>query len=178
MKRGGLRTLFLNELRDLHDGETWLTRVLPDLAKGAHSQELHTTFNQLLKTTQEQLTRTEKIFAHLSENPKGKRCKGMQSLVMECRYAMGEAFEEEARDVALISEMQRVKHYEIATYRSAIVFASLLRDDESSALLGLTLREEEEASLSLVRLAESIYVESDLSFGLSTVREITEVVVR
>lgn len=174
MKRGSLRAFFLNELRDLYDGEIWLTKVLPDLARGVRSEELRATVNQHLKQTQEQLNRIEKIFAHLGENPKGKRCKGMQSLVMECRYAMGEDFEEEARDVSLISEMQRVKHYEVATYRSAVVFANLLRDDESGALLRLTLREEEEANLNLVRLAESTYVEADRSLKLGAVREITE----
>jgi ferritin-like metal-binding protein YciE len=172
--RGSLRALFLNELRDLYDGEIWLTKVLPDLARGVHSQELRATVNQHLKETQEQLNRIEKIFAQLGENPKGKRCKGMQSLVMECRYAMGEDLEDEVRDVSLISEMQRVKHYEVATYRNAVVFANLLRDDESAALLGLTLREQEEANLNLVRLAESIYVEADLSRGRSAVRELTE----
>ena len=174
MKRGSLRALFLNELRDLYDGEIWLTKVLPDLAMAVHSQELRATVNQHLKETQEQLNRIEKIFAHLGENPKGKRCKGMQSLVMECRYAMGEDFEEEARDISLISEMQRVKHYEVATYRIAVVFANLLRDNESAALLRLTLREEEEGNLNFVRLAENIYVEADMSPGLSAVREITE----
>jgi len=161
VKRESLRALFLNELRDLHSGEICLTKVLPDLARAVHSRELRAAFDRYLAETEGQLNRIERIFAHLGEDPKGKRRKGMQSLVMECRYAMGEDLEEEARDVSLISEVQRVKHYEIATYGTAVVFANLLRVEESAALLRLTLREEEEANLNLERLALTTRVEAD-----------------
>jgi ferritin-like metal-binding protein YciE len=161
VKRESLRELFLNELRDLYSGEIWLTKVLPDLARRVHSQELRAAFDQHLNEAEDQLHRIERIFAHLGENPKGKRRNGMQSLVMECRYAMGEDLEEGAMDLSLISEVQRVKHYEIATYGTAVVFAKLLHADESAALLRLTLREEEEANLNLERLALNIYVEAD-----------------
>jgi ferritin-like metal-binding protein YciE len=162
VKRESLKALFLNELRDLHSGEIWLTRVLPDLARAVHSRELRAAFDHYLAETERQLNRIERIFAHLGENPKGKRRKGMESLVMECRYAMGEDLEEQARDVSLISELRRVKHYEIATYGTALVFANLLRADESADLLRLTLREEEEANLNLERLALNTDVGADI----------------
>lgn len=80
---------------------------------------------------------------------------------MECRYAMREDLEDEARDVSLISEVQRVKHYEIATYGTAVVLAHLLRAHESAALLHMTLKQEEEANLNLELLALKMYVEAD-----------------
>jgi ferritin-like metal-binding protein YciE len=100
VKRESLKALFLNELRDLHSGEIWLIRVLPDLARAVHSRELRAAFDQYLAATEEQLNCIGRIFAHLDENPKCKRRKGMESLVMECRYAMGEDLEKQARDVS------------------------------------------------------------------------------
>lgn len=161
MKRESLRALFLDELRDLHSGEICLTKVLPDLARAVHSRELRAAFDQYLAETDGQLNRIERIFAHLGENPKGKRRRGMENLVMECRYTMGEDLEEEARDVSLISELRRMKHYEIATYGTAVVFTNLLCADESAALLRLTLGEEEEANLNLERLALNTYIGAD-----------------
>lgn len=79
MKRESIRPLFLNELRGLHSGELWLTKVLPDLAKGVHSQELRGAFNQHLKETEEQLSRMERSCALLGENPKGKRRKACRA---------------------------------------------------------------------------------------------------
>jgi ferritin-like metal-binding protein YciE len=55
-----------------------------------------------------------------------------------------------------------MKPYETATYGTAVVFANLLRADESAVLLRLTLREEEEANLNLERLALNTDIGADI----------------
>jgi ferritin-like metal-binding protein YciE len=52
-------------------------------------------------------------------------------------------------------DCQKVEHYEIAGYGSAVTFAKLLGDEESARLLAQTLDEEERADKKLTEIAES-----------------------
>ena len=44
MKMDTLKTLYLNELRDLYNAEQQLVKALPKMAKGASSEELQDAF--------------------------------------------------------------------------------------------------------------------------------------
>jgi ferritin-like metal-binding protein YciE len=58
------------------------------------------------------------------------------------------------RDAGIISTAQRVEHYEIAGYGSAIAFAQLLGHDDIATLLEQTLAEEKAADQKLSAIAE------------------------
>ena len=58
-------------------------------------------------------------------------------------------------DAGLIVGCQKIEHYEIAGYGSAVSFAKLLGDSESARLLAQTLNEEERADKLLTQIAES-----------------------
>ena len=60
----------------------------------------------------------------------------------------------EIRDAALIAAAQRVEHYEIAAYGSAIAFARKLGHDDIADLLAETLEEEKHADSLLTKIAE------------------------
>jgi ferritin-like metal-binding protein YciE len=62
---------------------------------------------------------------------------------------MEEEADEEVRDAVLIAADQRIEHYEIAGYRTARTYASLLGDKESAKLLQKTLDEEAETDKNL-----------------------------
>ncbi len=51
--------------------------------------------------------------------------------------------------------LQKIEHYEIAGYGSAVTFAKLLGDQESAQLLAQTLDEEERTDKKLTDIAES-----------------------
>jgi len=57
--------------------------------------------------------------------------------------------------VALISAAQRVEHYEIAAYGSAVAFAKELGHHDVARTLQQTLDEEGEADKELTAIAES-----------------------
>jgi ferritin-like metal-binding protein YciE len=58
-------------------------------------------------------------------------------------------------DAGLIVGCQKVEHYEIAGYGSAVTFAKLLGDDEAARLLAQTLDEEKAADQKLTEIAEN-----------------------
>jgi ferritin-like metal-binding protein YciE len=150
-----LRSLFVEELKDIYNAETQLVQALPRMAKAAGSAELQQAFTNHLKETEGHVQRLERIFNDLGENPKGKRCKGMEGLVEEGKDIIEENGETPVIDAALIAGAQRVEHYEIAAYGCLRTYAQLLENDNAAKLLGQTLAEEEAADKKLTAIAES-----------------------
>src|SRR5437868_3887022 len=110
MPNEGLRELYIDELKDLYSAENQLIKALPKMAKAASSDELRDAFEEHLEQTKEQAQRLEQIFEQMDENPKGKKCVGMEGLVKEGQEMMGEDFEDAVMDAALIGAAQRVEH--------------------------------------------------------------------
>jgi len=96
------------------------------MAKAASSEELRAGFEEHLEQTKGHLQPLKQIFEMLDENPKGKKCRGMEGLVEEGSEIMGEDFEDALLHAALIGAAQRVEHYEIAAYRTVRAFAEEL----------------------------------------------------
>jgi ferritin-like metal-binding protein YciE len=152
----GLKELYIDELKDLYNAENQLVKALPKMAKAASSEELSQGFEEHLEQTRGHVQRLEKIFKSLAENPKGKKCKGMEGLVAEGAEVMEEDFEDSVMDAALIGAAQRVEHYEIAAYGTVCAFAQELGENEHASLLKETLEEEKETDEKLTKLAEQI----------------------
>jgi ferritin-like metal-binding protein YciE len=149
---GNLRETFVDELRDLFDAEKQLLKALPKLAKAAENADLKAAFEQHIEETEGQIERLAEVFGLFDEEPRGKKCKGMQGLVEEG----AEMIEEEAGDAALICAAQKAEHYEIATYGSLAAWAKLLGEEEAVELLEENLQEEKATDEKLTELAESV----------------------
>jgi len=161
MTNDALKELYIDELKDLFSAENQLLKALPRMAKAATSEELSSAFTEHLEQTKGQVQRLEQIFEMLDENPKGKKCVGMEGLVKEGAEMMGEDFEDEVLDAGLIGAAQRIEHYEIAAYGTARAFAELLGESDQASLLGETLEEEKETDQKLTQLSEQINVEAN-----------------
>ena len=130
------------------------------MAKAATSEDLRSGFEAHLEQTRGHIQRLEQIFKALGEKPTGKKCKGMEGLIAEGQEMMGEDFEDDVMDAALISAAQRVEHYEIAAYGTVRTYAELLGEDEAAQLLEQTLEEEKETDQKLTDLASEINVKA------------------
>jgi ferritin-like metal-binding protein YciE len=98
----------------------------------------------------------EQIFKGLAVSPKGKKCKGMEGLVLEGKEIIDEDMDAMVKDAALIAAAQRVEHYEIAGYGCARTYAHLLGESAAAELLQESLDEEGNTDKKLTDLAESI----------------------
>lgn len=149
-----LQELFVEELRDMYDGEKRLTKALPKMAKAATSETLRAAFTEHLRVTEEQVSRLEQVFETIGEKPRGKKCDGIMGIVEESNTAMQE-LDGPVLDAALIAGAQKVEHYEIASYGTLAYFAELLGQNDAKNLLGETLDEEKEADEKLSAIAKS-----------------------
>ncbi len=158
MKLASLHDLFVDELKDLYNAETQLTKALPKMAKAAASDDLRVAFEKHLEETEHQIERLDTIFKQLEASPKGKKCKAMMGLIEEGKEMIETDGEEAVKDAGLIAAAQRVEHYEMAGYGTVRAYAQLLGFDEAANLLQETLVEEAAADQKLGELAQSINV--------------------
>jgi ferritin-like metal-binding protein YciE len=154
-----LETLYIDELKDLYNAEQQLVKALPKMTKNAESEDLSEAFASHLEETKHHVIRLEEVFQRLEENPKGKKCIGMEGLIKEGSEMMDE-FEGKVLDAGLISAAQRVEHYEIAAYGTVCTFAELLGRSDDLELLKETLEEEKRADEKLTELSETINAEA------------------
>lgn len=160
MTKDSLQELYVEELKDLYSAEKQLTKALPKMAKAATSPELRSGFEEHLEQTKDHVQRLEEIFAMLGKKGSGKKCVGMEGLVKEGSEIMGDDFEQDVMDAALIAAAQRVEHYEIAGYSTVCAYADLLGESRHAALLRQTLQEEKETNQKLTALSKEINVEA------------------
>jgi ferritin-like metal-binding protein YciE len=151
---GTLHDAFLDELRDTYDAEQQLTKALTKLAKAATSSQLREAFETHLQETQGQIERLERVFEHLEEKVRGKRCDGIAGIIEEGKSIMEEDFDDSTRDACLIAAGQRAEHYEMAVYGTLIAWAQAMGHTEAADLLQENLDEEQAADEKLSSLAE------------------------
>lgn len=155
MSADNLREALVEEIRDLYNAEKQLVKALPKMAKGAASDELREAFESHLDETEGQVTRLERVFELLDEKPRGKHCAGMAGIVEEGSEKLQEDLEDAVLDAVLIASAQKVEHYEIGAYGTAIAWAEALELGDVAQMLRETLDEEKAADQKLTALAEA-----------------------
>jgi ferritin-like metal-binding protein YciE len=153
-----IQEVLVDQLKDLYSAETQITKALPKLAKAASSADLKQGFQLHLSQTKEHVVRIKTICDALGEKATGKKCMATAGLVEEGQEAIDEDAAPEAKDVMLIAAAQRVEHYEIAGYTSAISLAKALGLNAAVKTLSTTLSEEVATDAKLSKLNESAIV--------------------
>ncbi|MEO8355324.1 MAG: ferritin-like domain-containing protein [Chloroflexota bacterium] len=167
MKIKTLEDLLKDELKDLYSAENQLVKALPKMAKTAESKELRAAFEEHLKQTKNQVVRLERVCKDLGVSPKGKKCVGMQGLIEEGKEIMTEAEEVGPMEAGMIGAAQKVEHYEIAAYGTAIAHARQLGFNNVASVLEKTLEEEKLTDEKLSKLAQNqVNVQAAMQTGV------------
>lgn len=156
MKLDTLHKLFVHELKDIHSAERQLLDALPKMAAAAKNEELKAAFQKHLEETKDQIKRLDTIFKGLDFQPGGHKCAAMAGLIEEGEEMCKADAEEHVRDAGLIACAQRVEHYEIAAYGTAVALANKLSMRDAAELLRETLEQEGKTDRDLTHLAEKI----------------------
>ena len=155
MKLNTLADLLHQELKDLYSAENQLVKALPKMAKAANNEELADGFTQHLEETKGHVERLDSIAKKLDIKLTGHKCKAMEGLIEEGAELISEDANPSVKDAGLIGAAQRVEHYEIAGYGTAIALAQKLGHSEVAEILAQTLEEEKATDVKLTELAES-----------------------
>ena len=149
-----LNTLFVHELKDIHNAEKQLEQALPKMAQAATHSDLKKAFEDHLKETREHVSRLDQIFNDLNIVRDTVKCEGMEGIIREGNEIVQSVGDPGAKDAALIAAAQRAEHYEMAAYGTVRTYADHLGHDKVSDLLQKTLDEEGKTDKMLTRLAE------------------------
>ena len=152
---GALKKFFVDQLKDIYYVEKQMIKSIPEMKQAATTEELQDAFDKHLKQTERQVTRLEKVFELVGEEPQGKKCEAMDGLVKEAKDIIAETPEGSmTRDAALIIAAQKVEHYEIGTYGGLVALALTMEMNRAAELLDKTLEEEEQTDRDLTDIAE------------------------
>ncbi len=153
---GPLFKFFTDALKDVLYAEKHILEALPKMQKAATTYELQEAFEDHHLLTQKHISRLERVFRMIGEEPEEKKCEAIIGIVKEGESVIENTDEGSmTRDAALIIAAQKVEHYEIATYGGLAALAETLELYEASDLLHTTLQEEEETDEDLTDIAES-----------------------
>ena len=149
-----LHELLIDELNDIHSAERQLVQAFPKMIEGANSETLSQALAEHLVETEEHVNRLDEIFTTLERSPGGKKCLGMEGLLAEGAARIGDDGDPDVLDAGIIGAAQRVEHYEIAAYGTAIAHAEAMGHSEIAARLKKTLAEEVAADRRLTEIAD------------------------
>ncbi len=137
-----LKSVLIDELRDMYSAENQLVKSLPKLAKGSKNPKLKSIFTAHLAETKGQIERLKSVFAELGEKPTGQHCNGMEGVIEEGKDALEKDEEGSSFEAGLIGAALRTEHYEIAGYEACIAMATALSMPKVLKLLNANLKEE------------------------------------
>lgn len=148
-----LQQLLVEELEDIYNAERQLLNALPRVAECASSVELRRALERHLSQTTAHVQRLDRIFHDLQQEPRGRKSRGMEALLDEGKSLLDREGDEDVLDAALIAAVQRIEHFEIASYATACAHARAIGLESAVHLLEETLGEEEAAEHLLSRLS-------------------------
>ncbi|MFL5257446.1 MAG: ferritin-like domain-containing protein [Rhodopila sp.] len=148
-----MQDLMLEELREIYSAERLALRAYPRLRKIVQTQSLREAVERHTEQTKEQVERLGRIFEMMDARVRAKTCHAMEGLLEEAQEHAEMDLPPDMLEVMLLSDLQKVEHFEIAAYGSARSHAQALGLTEAANLLEETLNEEKETDTLLNKLA-------------------------
>lgn len=156
-----LAALLMHLIQNLNAAEEHMMHAMPAIIEKVNHSSLKNALTHHLNLTTEQKNRLEQVAQLLNQknleqpaelNPEH-ICKGMMGLIEETHDILETGLEKEVTDAAIIACIQKMEHYEISTYGTALAYAHQLHLVKAEELLNETLNEEYEADDLLTALA-------------------------
>jgi ferritin-like metal-binding protein YciE len=155
--------MFLENLRDIYSGEQQIIEAMPKVLDAVSTKDLKDKLKAHFEETKKQLQRLKKMFTLLKETPEGTFCEGVSGLINECDKVIESGYPSVVQDAALIAALQKIEHYEIATYGALRTFAKHLELKKVQDILQEILDEEWKADKKLTTVAEGGYFFSGIN---------------
>lgn len=151
----GLKHFFLLELQEIYEVEKTLCQFLAQIQIESTTDEVRQLLLQHAVETQLHVRRLEKVFSILDIKASNKKSQALEGILKGVDRAIEETeVGTSTRDSALIIAIQKIEHYEIASYGGLVQLATSLGYEEVTLLLQKTLQDEKDIDLLLSDLAE------------------------
>ncbi len=163
MNLDNLQNVYVDQLKDMYSAEKQLVEALPKMTAAAAAPKLKEAFQHHLQEIRQHMSIVQTILEQMDENPGNKKCAAMEGLIEEGSHVIKAKGDRQAKDAALILAVQKVEHYEIASYGGLRTFANTLGFSEAAQKLQEILDQEYDADQKL----DDIAMGSVLSEGIN-----------
>jgi ferritin-like metal-binding protein YciE len=150
-----VRELLVEELKDAYSAEKQALRCMQKVLRKGSSPMLREGIQLHIEQTQTQIERVEQAMEKLEVRRSRKVCEAMRGLVDEAQH---EIDEQDGKgpilDLVIVAGLQRIEHYEIAAYGTAVALAKAVGEEEVADLLSETLEEEKMTDVKLTEVTQ------------------------
>lgn len=150
-----LGDLFEHQLKDLYSAESQLLKALPSVIDKVSDSQLKKAIESHMEETKDHKQRIKDICEEMDIKATGEECKAMKGLIEETEHFLKEDGPADVMDAGIIANCQRIEHYEISGYGTAVKFAKQLNHPGIAEKLQKTLDQEYSADQKLDDLAEN-----------------------
>ena len=150
-----LKNLFIEELSARYDSEKQQVKAMPTMLLSTNCLTLKTLITDHFMQTKNHVTKIEGVFKAFDQKPLTMQCLGTAGILKEGEKMIADFKDSSAIDAALISNAQKIEHYEIASYGCLTEWAKDLKNTAAAEMLQAMLSEEIAANKSLIELAKS-----------------------
>lgn len=150
-----IEKLFTEQLKLIYYVEKNLLKTLQKVIKKSLGEVMQNSLIEHKQVTEEHSIRIEKVFNLLNKKLQTRKSEaflGLQEEMEEMIYLTPENCI--ARDMAIITMIQKMEHYEIATYSGIVSMAKIFGFKQVASILQDTLDEEKDTDQQLNYLAE------------------------
>jgi len=138
-----LKNLFLDQLGEMYAAEQQIAWALPRIIHSAQNERLQDDLQAELYETRGHAARVAKVFACFSAQPAAPRSNAViAGLLTETDTMITDFGSSPAIDAVIIASLQKIEHYEMATYGCLRDWARLLGNTEAERQLQRILNEE------------------------------------
>jgi ferritin-like metal-binding protein YciE len=135
-KANSLSDVYLEEIRDLWSANDQMQRVMPSLAEAASDNGLKSMLQKSVDGIGKHTTALKAMVEAVAGDVGKDHCRGMEGLVEEAKkHALEAEFGGHLRDLAIISQYQRMSHYGLAGFGTAAAYAEALGKSEDASKL-------------------------------------------
>ncbi|EAQ28303.1 ycfI, putative structural proteins [Erythrobacter sp. NAP1] len=132
-----LKDLYIDQLQDIYSADKQSLDATKKLHDKATSEELRAALEDGTCGISKGMEKVKGLIQNHDANPNGEHCKGMEGLVNEAKaHAINADIDDkDVLDASIITQYQRMTHYGLAGYGTAVAFAKRLGLEDDSKVL-------------------------------------------
>lgn len=134
-----VRELLQEELRNLYTAEHQMHRAIPRVLRAVQCEALSMELADQRLRTAEYLARLEQIFTRMRIDSRGIRVRGVEGMIADLEDRLLRGGDLATLDLAILSDVRRIGHYQIGGYASVRQWAASSGDIPVATLLEASL---------------------------------------
>ncbi|HYF08144.1 MAG TPA: DUF892 family protein [Acetobacteraceae bacterium] len=147
-----IQDMLIEQLKDAVSAEKQAVQGMKKMLRKVSDETLRQGIEAHMVQSEEQQRRAERALEAMGDKPGRKVCEAMKGLNEELSGAAEDFEKGPVRDLAIIAMLQKIEHYEIASYGTMAELARALGEEEVAQLVSQTLAEEKETDERLTQV--------------------------